>query len=465
MSAIVIHALPRDGRLTVAVQTLAFQHLENVTYAHIAGLWPVNSNEVFDVGIITYDALAMRMHPAWRVLKSRLIRHKNLAREWILLPQDDYSNTNEIISLAKMLNVSHIGSPLERGLDLIYAHIDARHVNLFHCQTGYVNRRIFSELENPDFGSRLFDVVGRVTFLGPQFGEIGQLKAKASKLFINNLQASGFSTNFSTRSENVFKGIDWLTHLQSGRFTVGTRGGSSVGDPTNRIQDYVRRWGKNECQFTEIQKAVDRLPHVKGDFSAVGPRVLECAGTKTGQILAGGHYLEGMSAWEHYLPFTPFESNDKTVREMRSEAAYKRITENMYSDFFLNAKYLDSTYARGISKLIPNLEDALTQTQAAHQDCESNLFFDPLGADIINVVQIRRVILRTYKKVIRLSQERFIDHFLRLSKTSNNSQVNDATVQTACRWIEAIKRGQLEKESLYLDWDCIDQLNRSFGLQ
>jgi hypothetical protein len=129
-------------------------------------------------------------------------------------------------------------------------------------------------------------------------------------------------------------------------------------DPQGNIQEKVSSYlyFHPDADFEEIEAAC--FPgEDKYKFSAISPRIFECAMAKSCQILIEGNYLDVLKPQEHYISLKPDFSNIKEViGQMQDTENVKRMIDNCY-DVLINSKQFHyQNFAKQILDVIEKIK-------------------------------------------------------------------------------------------------------------
>ena len=349
---LVIHALNSKMRGTTFDFAGAFgRHLKgvDVDYVNIFGVQASRQiSKDYDLAILTTDLLGLRSAPCWLDVQRRLVRLTRGIAKVVMFPQDDYTYSARLDTLATVLDVFQIWTPMSTDLKKLYPKSIKRGVMLKRTLTGYIeggHQETYLAFSKP-FSDRSVDLGQRVRFLPAQFGAIGNRKAKLALEFAQKAGQSGFQVDVSTNEKDTLYGDEWLRFLGNSKFTISRKGGASLADTRNSmglsviylkgLLPNVKPWLRNllTCRFGV--KA--------GDFSAESPRLFEAAALGVCQILEDDQYLNGaLRPWVHYLPLRPDFSNvEEILIFMRDEEKCSTIAAAAKSELIDSGKY---TYA------------------------------------------------------------------------------------------------------------------------
>lgn len=304
----------------------------------------------WDLCLFTYCALTIRAWQNWERIADQFLFLNDNCDRIALIPQDDYTWSLALDKWAKKFKVEIIFTPLMNDLGAIYPHAISSGAKLSTVLTGYFNPDHLSEIEAyaKPFEMRTWDVGTRVNFLRAYLGRAAQKKGQIALSFRNLALQAGLKQSISTSPNDVLLGMKWFEFLGDCRFTVGSLGGASMLDPDGsrreRVNDYISM--HPDADFEEIEAAC--FPGEDGyDFSAIGPRIIEAAATRTCQILSGSdEYLPGMEPWIHYIPLADDCSNFDTISAFLSDhRSAEQIANNCYDLIIRTGDYLYGKYA------------------------------------------------------------------------------------------------------------------------
>jgi hypothetical protein len=379
----VIHGLRFDSRLTTFQHTLSFaRHLKNCDVYYVNGLGLTSSPQLdqsFDLAIVTYELVAYRNTPFWNYISSRIGPLLSRALVRVVMPQDDYSSCAILDEFVVDQQMHFVFSPLTRDLHHLYPQSIAKGVAFFEALTGYWEASTTVPYLNfrRSFEARSTDLGQRVRHLPPQFGALAQKKGVLALEFARVAQQAGFRCDVSTRDQDVLVGPDWWRFLGDIKFTVGRLGGASIADPRGRLafkvsQLQLRRPG---ISFEEIASYLwtDDLP--QGDFSAVSPRIFECAAMGVCQILEMDHYFDQFKPWKHYIPLEQDLSNVSEVFEvMRDQGTCVAIAREAEDVLIHSGKYTYGEFVRFLMKATINFDLDEVSLPANAIDVDEDLF-------------------------------------------------------------------------------------------
>lgn len=453
----VLHALGFDSRATTVHHAMCFGRYpegHKIEYVNIFGLIPSDLDS--DVVILTYELLALRDLPYWNVLVKRMGPILKRSNYRIVMPQDDYTKCAVLDSFISKFKVGTVFTPITRDLQLLYPCAVAAGVHFEEAMTGYFEDDSWSHWRQfvRPFKGRTIDLGQRVSHLSPQFGIEAGRKGELAIRFADQTRDSGFVCDVSTDPADVFIGDDWYRFLGNCKFTVSRKGGASIADPTGRIADRFRRFQLRHPNATmdELGQKVSFRGGRQGDFSALSPRLFECAALGVCQILEPGDYVEGFEPWTHYIPLEQNFSNVQQVfKVMRDIDRCEAIAEASQEPLLGNPK---NTYNSLVNRVLlasgvqrsfnesPNCSDSSNGLGLAISDAETLTWVQSYVA--------KAFLKRKNAQAIRSLSAGLL---LKLDATDklweNWAQLNADTI---IRWIEAFESRQMIVESLTVPW-------------
>ena len=437
MKVLVLHALRYDSRLTTVKHALCFaRHLNGceVTYVNAFGRFPHElSNKHFDLVVLTYELAAQRTMPFWRSLTKRLAPIIASANVRAVMPQDDYSYCSYLDDLFIDHKIDFVFSPLTRDLHMLYPRSIARGVRFHEAFTGYWESGTNLSIESfrKPFGERSIDLGQRVRFLTPQLGPAAQRKGQLATEFAVLAQQAGFRCDVSTKASDVLLGDAWWRFLGDTRFTVGRLGGASVADPFGRLSIKVKQLELRKPSITHDEIArrlkADQLP--QGDFTAVSPRLFECAALGVCQVLEEAHYVDGFEPWRDYIPLAPNMSNTPEVFEaMRDWDRCEEIAASAEHVLIHSGAHTYRQFVKRFMKVCTG-HDIDAGGAPVVRDLDYELFPDhsPEVAEQIRA-SARRLVIR------------------------DRNMGSDIVNETARKWVDCFRHKELIVESFTIPW-------------
>lgn len=306
----------------------------------------------FDGVIINYCFLGYRASPLYPVLKEKYAWLRDLDCPKIAICQDDYTESAVLDEWLDFIDVSTIYSPIQKDVAELYPKNWGRKSFKLGL-TAYTDSAEMAALEKyaRPFASREIDVGTRVRYLPPQFGGYGRRKGETAEDFRDAADIAGFKTDISTDPEDVIFGDNWLKFMGNCKFTLGSKGGSSLNDPEGKLRRKISEYLAKHpnAGFAEVEKKC--FPGADGHFvfAGVSPRLFEAAALRTCQILIRDEYVGGIEPYVDYIPLDEDLSNLEEVFElMRDEDACLGMIDSCY------AKLIE-TQAFDYSKFVPDV--------------------------------------------------------------------------------------------------------------
>jgi hypothetical protein len=358
MKILVIHGLRFDSRLTTFQHTLSFaRHLHGCDVTYVNGLGLIDNaidGSEFDLAVITYELVALRNVPFWSDIVNRIAPLLHRSRVKVVMPQDDYSSCALLDQFCVENGIDFVFSPLTRDLEMLYPQSISTGVEFHEAFTGYWESSTavpYTTLRRP-FRERTIDLGQRVRHLPPQLGPAAQRKGELALRFADFARENGFKCDVSTKDADVLVGTDWWRFLGDIRFTVGRLGGASIADPYGRLAARVNQLQLRRPSITYETLArrlrTDELP--QGDFTAISPRLFECAAMGVCQILERAHYFDDFEPWRDYIPLDPGLSNlDEVFEAMKDHNRCEEIVRNAEESLIESGRH---TYERFVVNLV-----------------------------------------------------------------------------------------------------------------
>ncbi|MDE3038089.1 MAG: hypothetical protein KGJ21_06535, partial [Pseudomonadota bacterium] len=306
--------------------------------------------------------LSLRWSPEAFVRVARKVAFmKALPVTKIAIPQDEFLNTDALCDFIAGMNVTHVCSNAgEKDWPVIYQKLPPACRPEFHkALTGYVEegrvRAITARDSYP--ANRPLDVCYRAWqaayWLGSQARHKVRIAAETARL----APSLGLKADISLDSEDTLTGRAWLDFLRSSKATIGCEGGASVCDHDGSLRRAVEAYlqDRPQASYDEIHGKFLKERDGEIALSALSPRHLEAALTKTYQILVEGEYGGVMKAGVHYYPVKPDYSNLRAaLLTIRDDAMRQRIVENAFNDLILSGWYSYGSFVRQVEGLMRN---------------------------------------------------------------------------------------------------------------
>lgn len=270
----------------------------------------------------------------------------------IALMQDEYKNIDLLQEMIQRLKLDTIYSVAPGSeWETIYGKNIVKKNIIKPSLTGYINKQnsIIPHINN----KRDIDIGYRGDW-SPQHTKLGRLGLH-KKEFPEFVQKEDYSNNLNLNiklgSRHFLNGNKWYEFLKRCRFVIGVPSGSSVIDPTGKIEEKL----KKAISDGEDDEKILYSQYVKKNdnsinLSVLSPRHFEAAMLGCAQILIKGEYNGILKPWIHYLPVEEDYSNlTEILKISKSESIRLKLVENCYRDLVDNPKY---TYQHFVQTLI-----------------------------------------------------------------------------------------------------------------
>jgi len=324
----------------------------------------------FDGVIINYCFLGYRAGLLYAALKQKYAWLRDLSCPKIAICQDDYTDSGILDEWLDYMKVTTIYSPIQDGVDKLYP-LNWGKKRFKLGLTAYTDNAQLTELAKcrTPFKKRKVDVGTRVRYLPPQFGRYGRIKGESAEDFRDAADVAGFETDISTDPRDVIFGSDWLKFMGNCKFTLGSKGGSSLNDPQGKLRHKIANYLiKNpDAGFAEVEKKC--FPGLDGIhiFAGVSPRLFEAAALKTCQILIRDEYIGGIEEYIDYIPLDEDLSNIEEVFElMRDDEKCMAMVESCYNKLIATNKFDYSNFVPDVLSEIKASKHGITQTDINH---------------------------------------------------------------------------------------------------
>lgn len=307
----------------------------------------------WDGVIMNYCFLGHRVSPRFPDVRKRWEWLSHLDCPKVAICQDDYTESALLDEWLQELRVDTIYSPIQDDVCELYPrNWGWRDFRL--GLTAYVDSAQIKELSRfaSPWGKRKYDVGTRVRFLPPQFGRYGRMKGVVAEEFGEVASIAGFKVNVSTSPYDVKFGDEWLKFIGNCRFTLGSKGGSSLNDPYGKIRRKIDSYMEThpDAGFAEVEKFCFDGLDGQFKFAGVSPRLFESAALRTCQILIKDDYVGGLEPYVDYIPLDPdFENLEEVFALMRDETSCLSMIESCYKKL-ISSKAFD--YASFVSEVL-----------------------------------------------------------------------------------------------------------------
>ena len=253
---------------------------------------------------------------------------KDLDALRLAFPQDEYDCQQLLDDWMVDWKVDVVFSVISSQWDVLYPRYQ-RVGEIQLAYTGYLDETLLKYSPKP-FSERQIEIGYRARKLLPYFGRVGETKWTIGREVERLARAHGIQTDIVLGAGKTLLGGNWLAFINDCKFTLGSNSGSSLLDPTGKIQQAVRKYAAShpDATFEEVEQACFQGLEGHYCFTAISPRVLEAAALDSGQILVEGEYSGIIEPWEHYLPIKEDASNfDEVLEAMGDVEEMKRMIE------------------------------------------------------------------------------------------------------------------------------------------
>lgn len=267
----------------------------------------------------------------------------------IMLPQDEFHRSAELVEFVNDFKIDHIFSVApETEWPKIYAGVDRSVVQIHKVLTGYLDDDTVAHIAGlaPTERQRTIDVGYRAWGARPWVGRHGMLKTEIAEVFNKRAPERGLKCDVSVRAEDTLYGDDWLRFLLRSRYTIGVEGGSSLLDLDGSILTCVERYLRDNpaAPFDDVEEHCFQGLDGKLKLFALSPRHFEACATRTGQVLIEGDYDGVLVADRHYIPLkADFSNIDAVLDRMMDEESRQQMTRITYEEIVASAQF---TYRR-----------------------------------------------------------------------------------------------------------------------
>jgi len=190
----------------------------------------------------------------------------------------------------------------------------------------------------------------------------------------------------------------------------------------------------------------------KGDFSAISPRLFEATALGVCQILETDFYVDGLTAWKHYLPLESDFSNIKSVFDvMRDRERCVEIAEECQNLLLFSG---DHTYESLVHRILDCVGIKAEKGLVVENSDSSDSLF-PLSVNAHEATWIKSYVARSFvsrglKQVENALKKR---NFLELDQEDDQWHVWAVeNADVIIQWIHAFSSKKLIVESLVLPW-------------
>jgi hypothetical protein len=460
----VLHALRSDSRSTTINHAACFgRYISDCKVEYVNVFGEIPAEIASELVIVTYELVALRNLPIWHVLVDRMKPMLKTSKLRVLMPQDDYSKSNELDDFVCAHNFDFVFTPLTRDLEQIYPKSIGRGVQFREAFTGYFEESTRENLQrfSKPLIDRAIDLGQRVRFLPPQLGTEAGRKGFLAIEFAQSASVNGFVCDVSTKPEDVFVGDAWWEFLGNTKFTVSRRGGASMADPKGLLADRVRRFQMRHPGATmeDISRRVSLRGGREGDFSAISPRLFEAAALGVCQILEPDHYVDGLEPWVHYIPLSEDFSNIDEVFQLMRDLDRCSEMVKASQELLLDSKAF--TYSAFIENFRREI-DLEYDTMGVFVSSDSSVSFDGvLGKSVEGLIWVQDYVARAYLRKSLKTAINSINNGKLLILDDVDVKWSDHAVmhrESLIVWLEAFLTRRFPLESFVIPWRTMTSL-------
>jgi hypothetical protein len=347
------------------VRTAVRDHLLAIERHSDASCFPVNlavrriprwaRTVPFDLVVLHTTLLsALRWTPSGApAVARRVLAIRDLPGVRVALPQDDFLRSDRVAELLGEIGVDHVFTPVpEHEWPKVYRRLDRSRVALHHALTGYLEPHDVAVVEAHASDERPIDIGYRAWHAAPWLGRHGQLKTEVARVVGDAARRRGLRVDVSTRAGDTLFGDDWLRFLGSCKYTLGVEGGASVLDHDGTVKARTERYLAEhpDASFEQVEAACFPGRDGELELSALSPRHLESAASRTCQILVEGHYDGVLEPDVHYIPLRPDFSNvEEVLDRIVADRDRAGLVERAHRDVVASGRW---TYARFVEDLL-----------------------------------------------------------------------------------------------------------------
>jgi len=276
----------------------------------------------------------------------------------IAMPQDDYDCGRILDDWMVSWKVNLLLTVIAKHEKILYPKFINSGKELKLGYTGYISNELVSKWSNPrSFDQREIDISYRASKLPANFGELGLIKSEIGERFTKALKQyrNNLKLDISVDPKDMMPGEKWHNFLENSKFCLVSNSGSSLFDPYGQYRKSIRKFiVKNpNSSFQAIKENCFLGQDYKYEMTAISPRNIEAALSKTVQIAVPGDYSGIFKKYEHYIPLNSDCSNIREVLDLMNNRTYVKQVQKNAKDNILNKKFL--YYANHVSDLLLNI--------------------------------------------------------------------------------------------------------------
>lgn len=305
----------------------------------------------WDLIIFTYTALTPWSRPLFqKIMKSLEILAKNKTTK-VACPQDECLNMDLMNQFINDMGINYLftAGP-ESEWSKAYPMLDRNKTKIYRELTGYIDDKEIAGITHLARNMptvRPIDIGYRAYKHYPWLGRHAMLKWQIGEAFKKQV-GSSLVTDISSEPKDILYGDNWWKFLLSCKYFLGTESGCSILDWDGSLKAKTEAYLKEHpsASFEEVEH--NCFPNIDGTYRwrALSPRHLECAITRTCQILTEGEYNGILKPWVHYIPVKYDLSNIDEVLDIlkNHKDLREHIVNNVWQDLVQSGKYSYRTY-------------------------------------------------------------------------------------------------------------------------
>lgn len=317
----------------------------------------------FDAVIFHYTFLALRFdQPSfWAMYEKIKTSLANLSGIKVLIPHDEYVYTRSLWAIIRDCDVQRVySSCFGHDHAVIFPEAETGKKDLCHpVFTGYIDERMLKWVERRSklFPQREIDVGYRAASANYAFGFHGQLKTRLAEAFHECVKRhpglrEDVKLTYMDSYKNTITGKSWFDFLLRCRTALGCLGGSSILDPDGEIRRRALQYVKQHPHPTKEEIAENCYGDQEGRIRTyiLGPRVFECAMTRTCQLMVEGDYFGVLEPNVHYIPIkADFSNLDEVLDLVEHDKEYcEQIAQQCYEHVVASGSYTYRSFASEI---------------------------------------------------------------------------------------------------------------------
>ncbi len=308
---------------------------------------------------IDFDLIVLG--PTFLWCRNHTILHEQISEEFafltdsqavkVALPQDEYDGSEflEDWLLEWQVNVTH--SVLWSHWDELYPRYKQKG-KLKKGYTSYIPEKWIDKWKTPKaFDDREIDISYRTNEYSRLRCSLRNLKCEIGNKFIEKYESlklgNHFHLDLEAKNSAIKTNHEWHDFMENSKSCLATPSGSSLLDKRGETKERIRAYqsGKNSVTFEEVYMKFLKHEEKGMIYSAISPRNLEAALSKTLQIATAGEYSGLMDADEDYVLLNEDYSNIEQVLQICSCKKTRDLITQRYKEKILDCKELRLSHA------------------------------------------------------------------------------------------------------------------------